>query len=352
MKKLIYVLLFLSVWITGCIPTTPVGGGIPPVNTAKNLSLIAFGSCCNQALDMGIYNSIREKKPDLYIEEGDNIYSDYYPNTDPTAFLNLLNTNYQTKAKNVFWKRLRDSIPIIATWDDHDYGRNNAGAEFPFKTQSKSAFLTFWNEPAVSERRNHDGLYTSYYFGDDAHKVQIIMLDMRTFLNVISPEPITPTTDTTKNMLGATQWAWFKAELLKPAKIRIIASSSQFGPQSDGWEGWFNYPHEQERMYNALKDAHAEGAFIISGDVHYSEISQRTSPGLYPLYDFTSSGLTHKENALAANSYRVGTGFADLNFAMIRIDWNASPVTITFETYNKPGTLVRQMAINLDDLKF
>jgi hypothetical protein len=62
--------------------------------------------------------------------------------------------------------------------------------------------------------------------------------------------------------------------------------------------------------------------------------------------------LTHKENALAANSYRVGTGFVDLNFALIRIDWNATPVTISFETYNKPGTMMRQLVINLDELKF
>jgi alkaline phosphatase D len=352
MKKLLYGILFLSIAITGCIPNTPTGGGMPPINTANNIDVIAFGSCCNQALDMSVYNAIRAQKPDVYLEIGDNVYSDYFPNTDPTAFLNLLNTNYQTKAKNVFWKRLRDSIPIIATWDDHDYGRNNAGSEFPFKTQSKSAFLTFWNEPAVSDRRTHEGIYTSYSFGDDAHRVQFLVLDMRTFLDVISGEPISPTSDVSKDMLGDAQWTWLRAELLKPAKIRVIVSSSQFGPQANGWEGWFNYPHEQEKLYQALRDANAEGAFIVSGDVHYSEISKRTPANLYPIYDFTASGLTHKENALAGNSFRVGNGFADMNFGLIRINWNAVPVTISFETYSKPGALVRQQVITLDDLKF
>jgi alkaline phosphatase D len=182
--------------------------------------------------------------------------------------------------------------------------------------------------------------------------VQIIMLDMRTFLDVVSNEPITPTTDTTKTMLGEAQWAWLKTELLKPAKIRIIGSSSQFSPQNNGWEGWFNYPHEQERFYRTLRETNAEGAFFISGDVHYSEISKRSPADLYPIYDFTASGLTHKENALAANSYRVGSGFADLNFGMIRIDWDATPVTVSLETYNKPGTMVRQLVLSLDDLKF
>lgn len=352
MKKFFFAATLIVALVSGCIPNTPVGGGIPPVNTSANLDLIAFGSCCNQALEMSIYTTIRNKQPDLYIELGDNVYSDYFKDTDPTGFLNLLNTNYQTKARNAAWKNLRDSVPIIATWDDHDYGRNNAGKEFPFKTQSKSAFLTFWNEPAVSERRNHDGIYTSYMFGDDAHKVQIILLDMRTFLDVVSAEPITPTSDTSLTMLGAAQWAWLRSELLKPAKIRIIGSSSQFGPQSNSWEGWFNYPHEQERFYSLLRETGAEGAFLLSGDVHYSEISKRTPDALYPIYDFTSSGLTHKENALKPNTYRVGSGYADLNFGMIRIDWNASPVTISMETYNKPGTLVRQLVINLDELQF
>ncbi|MDB5229185.1 MAG: metallophosphatase [Bacteroidota bacterium] len=348
MKK-IFIVLFISGIVSACIPTGGPAPTIKPNDTSKNLTHIAIGSCCNQLLNMSIFKAIKNRNPDLYIAMGDNIYSDNILNGDFATFLqsqyDLLNANYD-------FKTLRANIPCIATWDDHDYGQNNAGAEFPYKLISKNKFLTFWNDPSTSDRRTHDGVYTSYIYGDASHKVQIIILDCRNFLNVISGEPISATSDTSKTILGATQWAWLQQELQKPAAVRIVVSSTQMCTEHNFWEAWANYPHEIERFFKTVKDANAEHLFVISGDVHYAEFSKRTKAGQYPIYDFTSSGLTHTENSPAANQYRLGTAYPALNFGMINIDWTANPITITWEACGTDGAAHRTQVISLDELEF
>jgi alkaline phosphatase D len=60
-----------------------------------------------------------------------------------------------------------------------------------------------------------------------------------------------------------------------------------------------------------------------------AEITKMDLQGLpYPLYDFTSSGLTHIRNGAAeANRMRVGDMIVKKNFGLLRISWeNGRPV--------------------------
>jgi alkaline phosphatase D len=349
MKKIVFILL-ASFVITACIPTGGAGVTIKPIDTSINLTKIAIGSCNRQDLNMSIFTNIKNQNPDLYIAMGDNMYADNLLSNPNYA--GWIQAQYDILNNNYDFKTMRATIQTIATWDDHDYGINNAGKEFIYKTQSKDLFLNFWNEPSTSPRRTRDGIYTSYMYGDDAHKVQIIVLDCRYNLDVISNEPISPTTDTTKSILGATQWAWLASELTKPAKVRIVVSSSQMCIQNNGWEGWPNYPHELNKFFKTVKDANAEGVFVVSGDVHYSEFSKRTPAGQYPIYDFTSSGLTHTESRAAANSFRIGTAYTNLSFGIIDINWAASPVQLSLNICDFNGNVAKQQVISLDELKF
>ncbi len=349
MKKIFFIICCVSVIMTACIPT-----GTEPTIKANdltlNLSKICISSCCYANGNLAIYRSMLAKHPDLYIAMGDNMYADnIISNPDYPAWIQ---SQYDLLKNNYDYKNFRAAVPSIATWDDHDYGLNNAGKEFPFKLQSKDKFMQFWQLPSTHDIRTHDGVYTSYLYGDAAHKVQVIMLDCRNFLDVVSGEPITATSDTTKTILGATQWGWFRQQLLVPATIRIVVSSTQLCTAHNGWEAWANYPHEQDKFYKAIKDANANGVFVISGDVHYAEVSKRSPTGQYPIYDFTSSGLTHVENNTSVNPYRVGNAYRGLNYGILNIDWNASPVTIRYDACTYDGSVQMQSTINLDELKF
>lgn len=78
------------------------------------------------------------------------------------------------------YQALRRKLPVVAAWDDHDFGKNNAGRTFCAKTETKQVFCDFFGEPLNSERRIRDGgIYNSYEYGPLGQRVQIILMDVR-----------------------------------------------------------------------------------------------------------------------------------------------------------------------------
>ena len=61
-------------------------------------------------------------------------------------------------------------------YDDHDYGKNDAGVEFEMKDESQQLFLDFLDVPKDSPRRKQRGVYHSKTFNtkDGSVKLQKI----------------------------------------------------------------------------------------------------------------------------------------------------------------------------------
>ena len=90
---------------------------------------IAFGSCARQDKPQPIWDAVLDSSPDLFIFLGDNIYGD-------THDMAVLRGKYAELAAQPGFRRLAEQVPILATWDDHDYGENDAGSEYPHKEAS------------------------------------------------------------------------------------------------------------------------------------------------------------------------------------------------------------------------
>jgi alkaline phosphatase D len=260
---------------------------------------IAFGSCGHQNKPLSILENVAELKPDYFVFLGDNIYGD-------TRDINVLKQKYEQLYQNPSYQKLKSTTKILATWDDHDYGEDDAGKYFPMKNDSKQVFLEFFEEPKNSNRYQHEGIYTSYMFRKKCKRIQLILLDTRTFRSNITRYQkgtnkdsifdydllYVPNENIDSTILGKEQWNWLEKQLLIKADVRIIASSTQFGISYNGYEAWANFPKEREKMFDLLKKTNANGVFFISGDVHYAELSKLENPGRYPIYDLTASGLT------------------------------------------------------------
>lgn len=346
------VFLFLVLYllhITACKTDALFSCTLPsPIEPTGNITSVAFGSCSSQNKDQPILYAIAAKHPDLFLYLGDNIYGD-------TENMKELQNKYGLLSCKAEFLHLWQSCRVLATWDDHDYGVNDGGMEYPKKEESKSIFLDFWKEPASSQRRNHSGIYTSCYYGDSAHRVQIILLDCRTFRTPLIENTVgdyIANYDSAATILGAEQWNWLKNELLNPAQIRIIASSTQFARSHDGYEAWDNFPLEQKKMFKTIRNTQANGVVFISGDVHLAELSVRDEPNLYPLYDLTSSGLTQLEGVDIANTNRLGNVVLDYNSGAIEIDWNEPDPIVKFKIYGLNGLELYQREIHLSEIHF
>ncbi len=334
-------------------------------NADKNLSRISFGSCCAQYIaDKKIFDRVLEKNPQLHIAAGDNIYGDFFALLPGTR--EYMEGAYKQLGTSGSFKNLKAAVPILPIWDDHDTGENDATVTNPVKDIAKELFLKFWGIPTTAPRANRPSgaIYDSYFYGDDAHRVQVILLDLRwnhSPYKASGAGAALEGYDTIMNpnatMLGDDQWEWLEGELKKPAKVRIIVSSFQFNSLYNGGENWALLPLEQKRMVDLLKSTQANGVIFISGDVHYAELTKVQYDGMYPIYELTSSGITHHEDKVPStnDAIRVGNGWQYVNFGFIDIDWNASPVAIKLQVYgNTQAPLEPQInyTVTLDELQF
>lgn len=336
MKQLTAALLvaLLALTVDTCLADAPPDTGTP-------VSRIAFGSCSDPRQPVPAFDAIIRTEPDLMIFLGDNVYAD---TTDETK----LRAAYQVLADDEGFQRIKQTCPVLATWDDHDYGLNDGGAEHPTKAMSQAVFLDFWGVPDDSPRRGREGIYDAQTFGPAGKRVQVILLDTRYHRAPLTPRPegdhsirggrYVPNPDPAATVLGETQWAWLKEQLSQPAELRLIASSIQFVAEDHGWETWAMFPAERTRLIDLIRETHAHGIIILSGDRHHAELSRLAKGGPYPLYDVTASALNKPGlESDEPNRHRVGDRYPRANFGLMTVDWNADEPAATLRIIDRDG---------------
>lgn len=351
---------FLCAW---ALLTVPALQGADPA-PARPLSRIVFGSCADQNKPCPIWDKIAAAQPDLLVLLGDNIYADIEDGKLVPAKPDKIAACYKELNALPAFKAIRDKTPIVATWDDHDYGKNDAGVEYEYKDQSQKMFLDFFEVPADSPRRQQKGVYHAVTYGPPGQRVQVIMLDLRYFRSPLKRAdkplagtrivPYLPNEDAGATMLGDDQWKWLEERLKEPAEVRLIGSSIQFVTEDHPFEKWSNIPAERAKMLQLLRKTEAKGVIFLSGDRHLGELSVETSALGYPLYDITSSGFnqaTKEWRAPEKNSRRVSAMPYGDNFGMITIDWSRPDPLVSLQLRDDQGEITVRQAFPLSTLK-
>ena len=299
-------------------------GGPPveiPLDTTKNLTTIAFGSCNKLDKQPSLFGEIAENKPDLFVWLGDIVYAD-------TRDMKRLENMYKALKTIPEYKKLMATSMICGIWDDHDYGENDAWGDYPMKKESREKLFDFLEIPKTSYLRKREGAYQSYVFGKANQKVRVILLDTRYFRDSLTPDETHQkryVPNPTGTILGSAQWAWLEKELAKKdAAVTILATSNQVVADDHGHEKWGNFPNERKKLLQLLGKTKPKNLIILSGDRHMAEISKCSVPGLpYALYDITSSGLTHTRTMTnEENRFRSGKHmYVARNFGVLKIDW-------------------------------
>lgn len=290
--------------------------------------VIAFGSCNKQYMTNKLWSEISKHQPNLWIWGGDNVYAD-------TANPQKLLKAYQQVLQDSNYQNLVQKTQIMATWDDHDYGKNDGGTEFKGKKMAQQKFLDFLGVPKSDVRRKQAGVYHAQDFLTAKGHIKVIVLDTRYFRTSLlksrqKGKRYRPNLDSKATVLGKAQWQWLANELNKStADFNILVSSIQFLSSEHGFETWGNFPLEQEKLKALLVASKAKRPLLLSGDRHISEISTITVPGLpHPLVDFTSSGLTHAYNGFTGepNRHRVGEVISTISFGLLYFDFSSKSI--------------------------
>ena len=324
-------------------------GGLGVASENLPLERIGFGSCYKPEKQTPLWEEVKKFDPQLWIWLGDNFYNDWVEgkyvrfNDDPEAFAK----GYEKLAKSEGMAALQKLMPdhVIATWDDHDFGKNDAGKEYGRKEEARKAFVKFWGAPD-----RPDGVYSSKDWGPPEKCVRVIMLDLRYNRD---PLPKRKELSPDGDMLGEGQWSWLKGELSRPgADLIVIGSSTQFVAEGHPYERWANFPKAKARCLQLIADTAAKGVIFLSGDRHNGEIScQKNTVAGYPMYDITSSGLTETSRIQKeTNSDRIGNLVNGQNFGGLRLDWSAPDPKVTLELYLADGKVAESVSFPLSQL--
>ncbi len=286
---------------------------ILPLLAEDAITRVAAGSCYNPKRDtLGVWKVLAQEKPQLFLFMGDNIYGD-------TEDMDLLKKKWSALTSRPDYIAFKKQTPILATWDDHDYGRNDAGTEYPKKKESQAIFREVFGLPQTGV----EGVYHSKITGPKGHRLQVILLDTR--YHRTKPKKARPG-DPNETILGSEQWKWFAAELKKPADLRLIVSSIQVISYEHRFEKWANFPNERARFLKLLKSSNPGPTILLSGDRHLAEICKigRAESGLpFDLYDFTTSGMTHAGSNDKGCRLRIpGSYTKKENYGILNIDWS------------------------------
>lgn len=325
---------------------------LPLPSTEAPLTRIAFGSCLHQSRPQPIWRSVIAAKPQLFLMLGDNVYGDI-----KSADHRELKRAYTDLAAHEDFATARAAFPILATWDDHDYGSNDSGADFIHRAVGREQFRSFWKGSGSTSGKDPEGIHHARSFGPEGRRVQIIMLDTRSFRSPLLRKPkgasgrgpyqADPSAE--KTILGSRQWAWLEQELKKPADLRFIVSSIQVLADGHGWERWGNFPTERQRLFQLISNTDANGVIFLSGDRHRAAMYLNSVEGSYPLNELTSSAL----NLPIADTdehgpYQLAPMYASVNFGSLSIDWRKRSLTMRINSLD--GKPVHSREVLLADL--
>lgn len=233
-----------------------------------------------------IFDAIAARKPDLMLWLGDTIYfrdEDFGP--DPAI---RMNARWVATRAYPPLQRLLQTGNHYAIWDDHDFGPNDSDRSFALKALGLDLFKRYWANgsyglPGVL------GIFSKASFED----VDIFLLDDRYYRDDDSAPDVPG-----KTMLGTAQLDWLKRELMQSrATFKLVANGSRMlserpSAERRGGEGWHNHPAERQAFLEWLAAKRIDGLVFLSGDIHYTHLTERERPGHYRLVELTCSPLT------------------------------------------------------------
>lgn len=297
-----------------------------PLAHHQYLQSLCFGSCNLHTREQNFWAQIKRESPQLFLSIGDNIYGDTYK-------MDILERKYKELKNNPLYRQFISEVPMIGTWDDHDYGWNNMGGDYTPKKQSQQLFCDFFNEPENSPRRFRSGIYEAYDFGRGQQKVKVIALDTRFNRDLPKlfsdgPEGELQRMSDQRDILGPEQWTWFEEQLrTSDAHVHLIISSiGVISTSMRVTEDWDKFPWSLQKLLNLLDLYQTPGVVFLSGDKHFGGMFERAvGPSQRRYLEIMSSGLTHSAPYISRPFIRTFFKSSEIylgrNYGHLLFDW-------------------------------
>lgn len=317
-----------------------------PPRSARRLR-VAFGSCFGDDAnpDLTIFDAIRAERPDVFLMIGDNCYYD-----EPDWQTQHTMMMAQLRARNSApLRKLLDEVPVLAIWDDHDFGPNDSDSSFPNRAASAPVFERVWAQRRYGTPRT-PGIFSSVRMGP----VEMFLTDDRSYR--VERDHI----------LGEGQLAWLLDALQRSdAPVKLVVSGSQVFPEAAarrGWECWRrDAPRELERLLAFIEQRDVRGVVFLSGDVHLGYLIREPSR-LLPggrrgpdLWELTASPLANDpwtEPVIGQDDYdrTLLTEHSVCNYGLVDVDLDRSGEEVRLALGDPSGRVLVSQVVPLASL--
>lgn len=251
------------------------------------LSCMADDYRFNDAIDL-MWDRLQKSQVDFIVMTGDQVYVDSKEFVERQKATELdIWQRYVDALKRLpiyHWQHL---VPIIAVWDDHDYGTNDGDSQFVGKEPSTRVFDAVFGGTEIPLVWEKCPAGTSSRFS--AFGQRFFLMDDRSFRKTNTD----PAAKTDKfGHWGEVAHQWLIEDLQKQIKPSWIFNGNQFlsGKTLEYKEAFQdNHPAEFNKLLTELTEQRS--AFVLgSGDIHLSEIMIAPKDILgFQTYEYTAS---------------------------------------------------------------
>ena len=275
--------------------------------------------------DHEIFNAIADKRPDLMVWLGDNIY---LREPDWGTRSGYLHRYTHTRSAPELQRLLR-STHHYAIWDDHDFGPNDADGSFVNSALAREMFDLFWPNPTCGVP-GVAGTTTAFSHAD----ADFFLMDDRTFRVPGDLKTSAPA------LLGNAQLDWLiRALKYSDATFKLVAIGNQVLNPAAIFENYATIGAERAELLRRIEEEGIRGVVFLTGDRHLTELCAMPLKDGRTLYDLTVSSLTAGTyKATEPNDLLVaGTVVEENNFATLRFAGAKDQRTMTISVFDASG---------------
>lgn len=238
----------------------------PPENSPASFTFACAGDAkggefFSEFSNHKVFDSIRAEKPLFFVHLGD---------------LNYANINSKVIADHVETYRgvlnaprqgeLYRSVPLVYTWDDHDYCGDASDGQSKGRKAARLAYQRCVPHYTLVEGEGDVPIYQGFTVG----RIRFLLTDTRSERS----KRILPDT-AAKSILGARQKQWLKDEL-RAGKDRFplvvwISSVPWLGDPKKNpvdTDGWFSYSTERAEIGSFIQKQGIRNILMLSADAH------------------------------------------------------------------------------------
>lgn len=254
-----------------------------------------------------MWSQLSSMRPDVIFLIGDNVYADWKEsrNLGPVVDSSTMWQRFVETRQILSLFRQRRLTPVLAVWDDHDFGMNDGNRNRPNIGDAQEIFFSFFGRQDIGATEFAAGPGVSFTW--ETRGQVFAFLDDRSFRSVNKKPTICESRsnhsacqrggtyaspDADETHFGEQQEEWlFRQLALRRSPVWLISGDQWFGGYQpfESYEG--NHPRSFKRFLDRLLVQ--DDLFVfLSGDRHLSEM-MRIEPAAvgYETYELTSSAI-------------------------------------------------------------